>query len=205
MTLGELLRGIDDVAAHGPDDVSISSLTCDSRTAEPGALFAALAGATEDGARYAADAVANGAVAVLADRRLDGIAVPQVVAERPRLAFAQICEAFHGRPSERLALIGVTGTNGKTTVACLVRAIFAAAGRRCGMLGTVGYDNGTAVAVAPLTTPDTVRFSALLAEMAENGCDAAVAELSSHALAQDRAGGARLAAGVFTNLTQDHP
>ncbi len=192
-------------------DTEILGLTADSREVRPGFLFAVVPGAREDGARYIRDAVRNGAAGLLvqADRAEEispGFSggVPVVVAEDVRKTLAEFADEFHGHPAKSLDLVGVTGTNGKTTTAYLLRHIFNSAGRKCGMTGTVEYDTGASVSPAPLTTPDAVRFTAALAAMRDSGCSVAVAEVSSHALLQRRVHPHRFAAAVFTNLTRDH-
>ncbi|MBN2712797.1 MAG: UDP-N-acetylmuramoyl-L-alanyl-D-glutamate--2,6-diaminopimelate ligase [Planctomycetes bacterium] len=202
--LKNLIEGMDGVTLAGDAGVDVSSITCDSRKACAGALFAALPGVKTDGAEYARDAVAAGAVAVLAGSEIDSLGVPVMVAENPRKAFALIASAFYGAPSKKLKLIGITGTNGKTTVAYGLRHVIRKLGHRVGMLGTIEYDNGREAIAAPLTTPQCDEFSRILSEMVEAGASYAIAEVSSHSLSQDRVVGHEFACGIFTNLTRDH-
>lgn len=205
MRLSELVTNMRDVELAGTGDPGISGLASDSREVGPGFLFAALRGCKGDGAAYIQDAVARGAAALLLscipspDPR-----IPYVVAGDERKALGEAADAFYDHPSQALDLIGITGTNGKTTTAYLIRHIFNAAGRRCGMMGTIEYDLGDKLEPAPLTTPDAVRFTRSLAEMRDSGCKAAVAEVSSHALSQERVWPHRFVCAVFTNLTRDH-
>ncbi len=205
MRLSELAAEMKNVEIAGHGDPGILFLTSDSREAKPGALFAGLPGCRGDGAAYIADAVRNGAVALLLSclPQVDP-GVPYLVAADVRKALGEAADAFYMHPTGTLDLIGVTGTNGKTTTAYLIRHIFNHSGRRCGMLGTVEYDLGNKVESAPLTTPDAIRFTRSLAEMRDFGCRAAVVEASSHALAQERTWPHRFACGIFTNLSRDH-
>ena len=210
MRLDELIAGIDGVTA--PDgrplgSVRIADLTADSRTAVPGSLFIAHRGVKDDGSKYADDAAANGAVAVLLADDAQAPAHGRVAIIRAadtRLAEALIAERFYGKPAESLTLVGITGTNGKTTVTHLVHQLLNRAGIRCGLIGTVLVDDGRETAPAEMTTPPASELSRTLAVMREHGCKAAAMEVSSHALHQRRADGLRFAAGVFTNLSGDH-
>jgi UDP-N-acetylmuramoyl-L-alanyl-D-glutamate--2,6-diaminopimelate ligase len=204
MLLREIFQNVKSAELAGTGNPEIGRLVCDSRKVEPGALFAALPGKKTDGAEFAADAVAKGASAVLLPRNAEILPVPCVRVDNPRQALAEAACAFYGNPSAKLKLIGVTGTNGKTTVAYLLRHIFRNIGAKAGMMGTIEYDNGAVCVPAPLTTPESVDFTRYLAEMADNGAQYAVAEVSSHALSQFRVWGQRFACGVFTNLTRDH-
>lgn len=192
------------LAAGLPAALPVASLHLDSRTVTAGGLFVAVPGSHDDGSRYALEAVRRGAVAVVAETAIAGLPVPVLAVPNARAAAACLADRFFGQPSRRLAVVGVTGTNGKTTTAFLIQHILQVAGRRCGMLGTITYDTGSATYPAPLTTPDAVAFQGHLAQMVAAGCDAAAVEVSSHALSQDRVAGTCFAAGVFTNLTRDH-
>ncbi len=194
----------------GGVDPEVTLVTTDSRRVVPGALFAALRGASQDGHRFLADAVARGAVAVAGE---DGTAI-RAVAGPPGLVrlivprgaewFGRVVARWWGDPSHRLGLVGVTGTNGKTTTTHLIRSIYEAAGRRTGLVGTVSYAIGDEIRPAPHTTPDAETLQALLAEMVQREITDVVMEVSSHALAQDRVAGCAFDVAVFTNLTQDH-
>lgn len=184
-------------------DVDIGDVTHDSRTAGPGDLFVAIRGFETDGHAFVGQAVAAGATAVAVE---DPVAttVSQLVVADTRAAIGPLAAAVHGDPSHRLAVVGVTGTNGKTTVTHLVESIVGAAGLTAGVVGTVGARvAGTPVAV-PRTTPEASDLQRLLTDMLEAGVDVAAIEVSSHALALGRVDGTRFAVGAFTNLMQDH-
>lgn len=205
MRLSELTAQMRDVETAGVGDPGILGITADSREVANGFLFAAVSGSREDGASYIKDAVQRGAAALLlADAPAVDPGIPVVAARDARKALGEAAAAFYDNPSLALDLVGITGTNGKTTTAYLLRHIFNQAGRRAGMLGTIEYDLGNRLEPAPLTTPDAVRFTRSLAEMRDFGCKTAIAEVSSHALSQDRVWPHRFAAAVFTNLTRDH-
>ncbi len=189
----------------GEGNPDIAAVVADSRRAGPGVLFAALAGSHADGAAYIGDALDRGASAILAASLPDPLPpVPVIIARDVHKALGEAADALYRNPSRSLRLVGVTGTNGKTTTAYILRHVLNRCGMRCGMLGTIEYDLGRTVEPAPLTTPDAVRFTKSLAEMRDSGCEAAVVEVSSHALDQERVWPHRFAVGMFTNLTRDH-
>jgi UDP-N-acetylmuramoyl-L-alanyl-D-glutamate--2,6-diaminopimelate ligase len=211
MTLRELLNGLEVVqltpATNDPKELEISSLEYDSRRVSRGCAFFALHGVKTDGNRFVGQAVTRGAVAVVSEapRPADlaaTVAWVQVPAARRALALA--AGNFYGRPAESLELVGVTGTNGKTTTTFLIDSILRAAGRRTGLFGTVLYRTPKRAAIASNTTPESLELTRLLAQLREEGGASAVLEVSSHALAMDRVWGCRFAAAVFTNLTRDH-
>ncbi len=175
-------------------DVEITSVSHDSRLVEPGALFCCLPGRRSDGHRHAAEAVRRGAVALLCDRPLEA-GVPRLLVADSRREMGRAAAAFWGHPSRQLEVVGVTGTNGKTTTTWLLRAILEAAGRSTGLIGTLG---GT------MTTPESTELQAALASMVEAGASAVAMEVSSHALAQARVEGTSFTLAVFTNLSRDH-
>jgi UDP-N-acetylmuramoyl-L-alanyl-D-glutamate--2,6-diaminopimelate ligase len=182
-----------------------TAIAYDSRQVRPGAIFVALRGVHADGARFAPLAIASGAMAVVAESAAPaGVAVPWVRVPNARAALAELAAGFYGHPSEELALVGITGTNGKTTTAYLLSAIFESAGIRCGRVGTIGYLVAGREQNASRTTPEAPDLQQMLREMVTQGCGACVMEVSSHALALRRVDGLRFAAGVFTNLTRDH-
>ncbi|WP_373693487.1 UDP-N-acetylmuramoyl-L-alanyl-D-glutamate--2,6-diaminopimelate ligase [[Mycobacterium] burgundiense] len=197
------------LAAPSAGAVTVTGVTLRGQDARPGDLFAALPGSRAHGAKYAADAVARGAVAVLTDPAgLEALAAeppaPVLVHPDPRSVLGPLAAQVYGRPSDRLAVIGITGTSGKTTTAYLVEAGLRAADRRAGLIGTVGVRiDGTDVPSA-LTTPEAPAVQALLALMAERGVDTAVMEVSSHALSLGRVDGVDFAVAGFTNLSRDH-
>ena len=172
----------------------------------PGAVFVALRGVNADGARFVPQAIANGAIAVVAESGRARRTWPCPGSRSPsaRAALAALAAAFYGNPSEELALVGITGTNGKTTTSYVLTSIFEAAGITCGRIGTIGYRIGERELDAPRTTPEAPELQRMLRDMLIEGCGACVMEVSSHALALRRADELRFAAGIFTNLTRDH-
>jgi UDP-N-acetylmuramoyl-L-alanyl-D-glutamate--2,6-diaminopimelate ligase len=214
MQVSALVKAVDGVTLVAGGEVEVASLADDSRQVKPGALFVARAGAHGDGRAFIQDAIAKGAVAVLADAGvapIDGVAWlaarsggSQQGSKDAAALLPWIAEAFHGFPSRRLRLVGITGTNGKTTTTYLYRHIARIAGRRCGLIGTVETDDGAGTLASNLTTPGAIDLSATFARMVANGCDGAVMETSSHALHQGRVAALRFGCGIFTNLTGDH-
>jgi UDP-N-acetylmuramoyl-L-alanyl-D-glutamate--2,6-diaminopimelate ligase len=183
--------------------VEISGLAYSSRAVEPGDLFFCVRGFRSDGHDYAPDAVARGASALVCEREL-GFGVPEVLVPDARAAMAELAARFYGHPTETLRVVGVTGTNGKTTTTFLVRSILEAAGRRCGLLGTVTSIVGGTEEPVQRTTPEAIDLQRTFRRMLDAGDDACAMEVSSHALELRRADGVTFAARVFTNLTQDH-
>ena len=212
MTVRELLAslptGIPEqavLAANAALDVPCTSLEYDSRKAKPGSVFVALPGQKADGASFAPQAVASGAVAVVSERqRPESVTAPWIVVDNARLALAYMAAEFYAHPSREMKVVGITGTNGKTTTSYLLQAIFEAAGVRCGLMGTVTYRIGEREITATRTTPEAPDVQALMRQMVDAGCGACVMEVSSHALAMHRVDGIHFAAAVFTNLTRDH-
>lgn len=184
-------------------DLGVDGLTFHSAEVRPGNLFFAIRGAKNDGTIYAQQAVARGAVAIVAEQALP-LPVPMLVVPNARIALADAARYYYRDPSRAVSVIGVTGTNGKTTTTHLIRGCLQADRRQVGLLGTIAYEFGGRRIPAPNTTPDPVRIQGYLREMADRFCSACVMEVSSHSLDQDRVRGVRFAAGVFTNLTQDH-
>lgn len=199
-----LRRLLPDASFVGCGDVIVNDATDDSRLATEDCVFAAIRGTKVDGREFAAAAVANGCSAILTDQPLPEIEASQCVSRNVRAAYARICNAVSGKPTSRLKIAGVTGTNGKTTTTWMLRSILNTAGRRCGLLGTIEYCDGNKSEPAQLTTPDPRSIFRWFRRMVENGCRHAAIELSSHALHQDRVAGTPLAAAVVTNVTQDH-
>lgn len=202
MRLGELAQGI--AEPTGAADPEILGVTADSRKAGPGFLFAALAGTKADGARFAVDAVAKGAVAVLAGRDADlgDLAVPVLRADEPRRALALLAARFHGR--QPATIVAVTGTSGKTSVAAFTRQIWMRLGRPAASIGTIGIVKPDGATYGSLTTPDPVDLARDLAGLAAEGVEHVALEASSHGLDQHRLDGVAIAAGAFTNLSRDH-
>ncbi|MBI5500878.1 MAG: UDP-N-acetylmuramoyl-L-alanyl-D-glutamate--2,6-diaminopimelate ligase [Deltaproteobacteria bacterium] len=207
IALSVLLEGVRVLAVHGDVAVPIAGVVFDSRRAGPGSCFVALPGTNVDGVRFAGDAVNRGAVAVVAAAPLD----PQlrersvwVQVEDPVAALASIAAAYHGRPMERLVLLGVTGTNGKTTVSYLLEGALAAAGLNPGVIGTIEFRFGGRAVPATHTTPDALALNDLGAQMVAAGVTHVAIEVSSHALALGRVAGLRFRGAAFTNLSRDH-
>ncbi len=190
------------------DSVRICDLTEDSRTAMPGSLFIARSGTQDEGARYIQEAVHAGAVAVVTDdrdARVDpGSRVAMLYAPDASGIGAVLAERFYGHPSTDLAIAGITGTNGKTTIAHLTQQLVKYARKRCGLIGTVVIDDGRERGASSMTTPPAIELSRTLATMVEHGCSACAMEVSSHALDQGRTSAIRIDAAGFTNLTGDH-
>ena len=183
---------------------AITSVVHRASEAGPGSLFCALPGLRADGHDYVAEAASRGAAAAVVEREVPGVAIPQVVVPDARLAMALAAAAVAGHPSDDLIVVGVTGTNGKTTSAFLLRAVLEAAGHRTGLIGTIEARVGGEVLPVAHTTPDAVELQALFARMRAAGDTACAMEVSSHALMQRRVAGTHFAAALFTNLTRDH-
>ena len=205
LKLGRLLRAAPDAVLEGPAAAEIRGLACDSRAVQPGGLFFALPGARTDGSLFIEDAQRRGAVAVVhgpgvrPPRGLAGVAVAD-----PRAAMADLAAEFYGHPSRKLPVIGVTGTNGKTTTVFMIRDILRAAGRECALVGTIQYEYGGRLITAARTTPESLDLQRMYFEALQAGCRALAMEVSSQGLAAERVRGTRFAAGVFTNLSADH-
>jgi UDP-N-acetylmuramoyl-L-alanyl-D-glutamate--2,6-diaminopimelate ligase len=186
-------------------DLPCTGVTYDSRRVRPGAVFVALRGQKADGLTFVPQAINGGAAAVVAEHAAPaGHRVPWFVVKNARLALALLAAEFFGHPSREMQVVGITGTNGKTTTSYLINAIFEAAGIRCGLMGTVTYRIGDQAFEATRTTPEAPEVQGFMRQMVDGGCGACVMEVSSHALALHRVDGIEFAAGVFTNLTRDH-
>jgi UDP-N-acetylmuramoyl-L-alanyl-D-glutamate--2,6-diaminopimelate ligase len=183
--------------------VAVEDVVASSADARPGALFCCVPGERADGHTYAPAALAGGAVALLVERWLD-VPVPQLLVPSVRQAMGPVAAEVFGRPSERLRMVGVTGTNGKTTSTYLFESVFRAAGLRPGVIGTTGVRVAGRSVYAPRTTPEAPDLQRLLAGMVDDGVDAVAMEVSSHGLDQHRVDGTRYASALFTNLSQDH-
>ena len=206
MKLEELLKKISVKTIEGPADVDIAGVDIDSRKVGPGHLFVAIKGTQTDGHQYIAKAIELGAVAILCEdmpaERQAGVTYVQVTSTES--AIGPVATTFYSDPTSKLILVGVTGTNGKTTIATLLYNMFRRLGFKCGLLSTVcNYIEDEAVP-ASHTTPDPIELNQLLSRMVEAGCQYAFMECSSHAIAQQRIGGLKFASGIFTNLTRDH-
>jgi UDP-N-acetylmuramoyl-L-alanyl-D-glutamate--2,6-diaminopimelate ligase len=201
MLLPELLRALGSDAAA--PRVAVTGIACDTRKVAPGHVFVAIPGHKLDGHDFAAEAVKRGAIAVVGERPVD-VAVPTFVVEDGRVALARLADAFFGRPSERVRVVGVTGTKGKTTTTYLFRSIVRASGRECGLLGTIAYEAFGRSRPSDNTTPDPCEVQAFLASLDRPDGGYAVMEVSSHALVQRRVAAVRFAAAAFTNLSGEH-
>ncbi len=206
MKLNELLKNVEVLNTQGDVDVEITGVNIDSRRIEAGHLFVAIPGTVTDGHKFIPKAIELGATAVLCEK------LPEE--QDPKVTFVQVASTescvgevatqFYGDPSRKLKLVGVTGTNGKTTIATLLYNMFRKFGHKCGLLSTVcNYIEDEAIP-ADHTTPDPIELNRLLAQMVNAGCEYAFMECSSHAIAQKRIGGLKFAGGLFTNLTRDH-
>jgi UDP-N-acetylmuramoyl-L-alanyl-D-glutamate--2,6-diaminopimelate ligase len=201
-----LLDALPDKTVLGALPAQVAGLAYDSRKVEAGALFVAIPGFKQDGRRFAADALGRGAAVVVAEGAdpLPGSAAARVLVPSSREALARLADAYHGHPSRRLIVVGITGTNGKTTTSLLVEALLGAGGRPTGVIGTIQYRVGDHAEAASQTTPEALELQALLARMVRAGVGGAAMEVSSHALSLSRVDGIEFDVAVFTNLTQDH-
>ena len=206
MILKNILKEIPVVETRGSDEVEITSLTLDSRSAEKGSLFFALRGTEIDGHEFIGAAIERGAVAVMCETLPTKInkSVTFIVVEDSHRAMGQAASAFNGHPSRRLKLVGVTGTNGKTTTATLLCDMMQALGHRSGLLSTVDYRIGDTILPSTHTTPDPIRLNAMLASMVERGCEYCFMEVSSHSVSQQRIAGLTFTGATFTNITHEH-
>lgn len=205
MTLRELIDHLDNPVASGSLDTQITGLTYDSRKAGRGVAFVALRGKSSDGHTFIPQAIEAGAAAIISEQAPpDDVKIPWVHVKYSRIALAQAAAALNGMPGNKLGIAAVTGTNGKTTTAFLMHHLLNAGQKRAGLLSTVIYDIGGQQLPATHTTPESLEIQGLLAQMLANGCRTVAMEASSHALDQHRMHGLPIAAGIFTNLTQDH-
>jgi UDP-N-acetylmuramoyl-L-alanyl-D-glutamate--2,6-diaminopimelate ligase len=205
MVLAELLRHAEVLNTKGDATLDIQSLAYDSRRVGRACLFFAIQGERADGHRFISEVLRSGGVAVVSEEPApSAFAAPWIQVGRIRRALAEISRAFYGHPDHKLKLVGITGTNGKTTTAYLLHSILECAGISAGLFGTVEYRAGSHAVPAHHTTPESLDLAGYLDEVIRAGGQAAVMEVSSHALAQERVWGFQFAAAVFTNLTRDH-
>lgn len=207
MKLSDLLRDIQYTRVVLPkDEVNVHGVNIDSRLVKEGDMFIAVKGTQTDGHEYIPAAEEKGAVAIVCERMPEkqNANIAYIVVEDAQAASGKLATTFFGNPSQRVKLVGVTGTNGKTTIATLLYRLFMEMGHRCGLLSTVcNYINDKAYP-STHTTPDAISLNRMLALMVEDGCEYVFMEVSSHALAQERVGGLEFTGGIFTNLTRDH-
>lgn len=185
-------------------EVNVLDCTHDTRTVTGNCLFACVPGSRFDGHDFAGEAFQKGAVALLCERELPERNIPQIIVKDVRSVLGKVAASIQGNPSDSMMMIGVTGTNGKTTTAHMIRRILQKGGYKTGMIGTIFYDTGEGPQEADRTTPESTNIQRMLGRMLKNGCKACVMETSSHGLAQGRLSGCRFDAGVFTNLTEEH-
>jgi UDP-N-acetylmuramoyl-L-alanyl-D-glutamate--2,6-diaminopimelate ligase len=204
MLLKTLTASISPRAIVGPVDRQVESIAHDSRRVQKNTLFVALRGEKSDGHQFIDQAVERGASVIVAEQEVRNARATVVQVENARHSLADLAATFYERPTRRLKLAAVTGTNGKTTTTFLIKHICEKAGLRCGLIGTVRYEIGERLLPAIRTTPESLELQELLAQMVNAGCKAAAMEVSSHAIAQGRTRGLEWDVAVFTNLTQDH-
>lgn len=188
----------------GACDIRVASCCGDSRHCHPGDLFVALPGSTDDGHRYVVEAAARGASALLVERQVAECNLPTCVVSNVHQAYGKLCQALAGNPAEHLKMVGLTGTNGKTTTSLLVASILNAAGMSAGLIGTLGNFDGAEFGPAKLTTPTAPELAQWLARMRANGCTHAVVEMSSHAISQSRVAGIEFDVVGISNVRHDH-
>ncbi len=204
MTLSKLLGNLKIIEIQGNIDIKVSGIAFDSQKVKPGDVFVCITGFKTDGHKYAYDALEKGAVAIVAEHPLDDTAATVVVVENTRLALANMAAEFFEHPYRNFKLIGVTGTNGKTTTTYLVKAILENAGKKVGLIGTNQNMIGDEVIPSHHTTPDSLELMQLFDRMTKENVDCVVMEVSSHSLALDRVAACQFDVGAFTNITQDH-
>src|SRR3954464_4278605 len=197
------LREVLGDAARDAPPVEVTALAYDNRLVEPGTLFFCVPGFTRDGHDFAPEAIARGASALVVQRPL-GLGVPEVLVDDVRAAMAPLAARFHGDPTAKLRVVGITGTNGKTTSAFLIRELLEAGGTPTALLGTVKSVIGGVEAPLARTTPEAIDLQGAFARMLDAGDEACAMEVSSHALALHRADAIHWAAAIFTNLSRDH-
>ncbi|NRG43462.1 UDP-N-acetylmuramoyl-L-alanyl-D-glutamate--2,6-diaminopimelate ligase [Bacillus sp. CRN 9] len=203
MKLHTLLQKLQPYLTYNEEDIEITSIENDNRNVEEGSLFVCIKGYTVDGHDFASSAVEKGAVAVIAERQLN-LPVPVFVVKNTRRAMALLADAFYGQPSQQLHLIGITGTNGKTTTSHIIDKILADAGKTTGLIGTMYTKIGNQTFEVKNTTPESLTLQRTFKKMKDSGVTSAVMEVSSHSLDEGRVHGCDYDIAVFTNLTQDH-
>jgi len=210
--LNHLLPSIGAKEVHGPTELSVKGITYDSRQVKPDYIFVAISGYIEDGNSYIAQALEAGASVIVSSKTTDRLARPsrwggsatQIVVENPRKALAKLATIFYDYPSDKLNIIGITGTNGKTTVSYLTEAILKENGAKVGVLGTIAYRIGEKIFPAPITTPQSSDLQQMLRKLVDEEFTTVVMEVSSHALSLDRVEGCEFDSAIFTNLSREH-
>jgi UDP-N-acetylmuramoyl-L-alanyl-D-glutamate--2,6-diaminopimelate ligase len=204
--LKDILHGSEVLEIKGPETVTIGDLCLDSRKVVPGSMFFAVRGTSSDGHTFIPQAIAGGAAAIVCERIPDTIAegIAYIRVKESSRAMGFIASRFHEDPSGSLCLVGITGTNGKTTTATLLYRLFRDSGHRAGLISTILYRINDTAIPASHTTPDAIELNRLLAEMVKEGCTHCFMEVSSHAVVQERIAGLKFRGGVFTNITHDH-
>ncbi|MBC7426217.1 MAG: UDP-N-acetylmuramoyl-L-alanyl-D-glutamate--2,6-diaminopimelate ligase, partial [Bacteroidia bacterium] len=205
-TLSEIINKIKIISVTGDDKKMIESLTIDSRTAAENSVYFAVKGTNTDGHDYIESAINSGATAVVCENipAIINDNCTYVVVEDVAKTVGKIASAFYDEPSEKLQLIGITGTNGKTSTATMLYDLFVSLGHDCGLVSTIEYRIKGNIFKSTHTTPDAIRLNAMMKEMVDAGCGYCFMEVSSHAIVQDRIGGLTFKGGVFTNITHDH-
>ena len=207
MKLEQLMEDVPFTLVQGTLETEVEDIIYDSRKAAPGLLFVCIVGTQRDSHDLAADCVAKGVNTLVIQHDIDLSAMPDVnviKVESSRYAMAKMSANLFGNPSRQMTMIGVTGTNGKTTTAYIAHSLLKQSWLRAGLIGTIAYDNGEEITPSTHTTPGPLELEHLLKEMYENGCRGVSMEVSSHALDQERVAGINFNVGIFTNLTQDH-
>lgn len=204
MKLAELLNGVEVKEIIGSEHLNVTGIAFSSLEVKPGNIFVCISGLKTDGHKYAEDAISKGAIAVMAERDISELGVTCVICDNTRLALAKASANFYGHPEKKFKLIGITGTNGKTTTTYLVKSVLESLGHKVGLIGTNQNMVGTEVIPSKHTTPDSLELMQLFSYMADKGAEYVVMEVSSHSLALDRVTACTFDVGAFTNITQDH-
>ncbi|MCF0177787.1 MAG: UDP-N-acetylmuramoyl-L-alanyl-D-glutamate--2,6-diaminopimelate ligase, partial [Bacteroidales bacterium] len=209
MKLSEIIKGIEIIRHDGPSDAMIAEICFDSRKCKDGSLFIAIAGTGSDGHNYIGKSIENGAKAIIYQNECDaekyaseGITMIKVADSR--IALGLTAANFYGHPSEKLRLVGITGTNGKTTTVTLLYRLFTGLGYCCGLVSTIANYIGAEIYPTEHTTPDPLELNSLMAKMVEKGCEFCFMEVSSHSVDQARIAGLHFTGGIFSNITHDH-
>ncbi len=205
MLLAELIRGLKVLDIRGYSNIDIAGIAYDSRKVRKGYAFVCIDGMTTDGHDYAAQALENGAAALITQKETEPVmGVPVIRTEDTRIALAYVSDRFFGHLSGRFKLIGITGTKGKTTTTFMIKSILESFGRKVGLIGTLGTRIGERILYSERTTPESLDLQELFSQMTEEGVDDVVMEVSSQGLALHRVGFCEFDTGVFTNLSRDH-